>query len=1055
MKKIALLLVFFVIGLQVLMAQTKEITGKVTSAEDGGGIPGVSVSVKGTTLGTITDVEGMFKLKVPKDARTLEFSFVSMATQEIAIGNQTTFNVQMAPERISVDEVVVTAMGIKRDTKALGYSVQDVKSEELMKTGTPDLAKALQGKVSGIDIKVSSGMPGASSQIVIRGSRSFTGDNTPLYVVDGMPIESTASYSTGNSVTGSDISNRALDIDPNDIESVNVLKGQAAAALYGLRASNGVIIITTKSGKGGAKGVPVVTVSQTTSFDNVSRTPDYQSSWAQGSGGSYLPTSSMSWGPKISELPNNATYGGNANGHTGLYKVSQLDKAGLDPWIAPKAYNNWNDYFQTGITSTTGINLSESDERGNFIVGLGYTDQNGIALNTGMKRWNAKAAAERKLNEHFTSGFSANYTNTLVDKLTGANDGSLAGVLAAPRSYNLRGIPFHIPGDPYTQIYYRSLTFDNPYWVAENNTFNEETNRFYGNGYTQYATKFSENMNLTVKYQLGMDTYTTHFQDIFGYGSTGGTGRIDNYGVTSMTYNSLLTANYDWKIKSDLDFNLILGNEVNHNRSKSYDEYGEDFNFGGWNHISNANTVTASEAQYKNRTVGFFGSASLSWKDMLFLNATGRNDIASTMPRSNRSFFYPSVSLGFVASELAFLKNLNWLNFAKIRGSYAEVGQAGTYLENYYVKPSYGGGFWKGNPISYPLGGVNAYIPNSVLYDPALKPQNTKSYEVGVNLKMFHNRFGIDYTYSRQNVIDQIFSVPLAGSTGASSLVMNGGKVHTNGHEIVLYIVPLSSKNFKWDLNINFSKFDNVVDELAPGVESIFLGGFTTPQVRAGIGATYPVLYGTQYKKNDKGQILVNEDPNAAGYGMPMAGEPGVLGNISPDFIFGLSNNFTYKNLSLGATFEWKNGGHMYSGSNGLLDLYGMSKRTEDRVSTFIFKGYKADGTPNDIVRGGPGDAKAVQTLYSDVLGNIDEYYIYGNSFVKLRELSLKYLLPKSLVPHLDLSVTAFARNILLWTELPNMDPESSQGNNNMAGGFERFSMPQTTSYGFGIELKF
>ncbi len=1056
MKKISLLLAFLAfVGLQVVLAQTRDISGTVTSADDGSSVPGASVVVKGTTLGTITNMDGKFTLKISSSAKVLVISFVGMASTEVPITGSNNYTVVLKSENISVNEVVVTALGISKDKKSLGYSVQDVKSEELMKTGTSDLSKALQGKVSGIDIKLSSGMPGASSQIVIRGSRSFTGNNTPLYVVDGMPIGSTSSFDTGNSVTGADISNRALDINPSDIESVNVLKGQAAAALYGLRASNGVIIITTKSGKGGPKGKAVVTLSQTTSFDQVSRTPDFQSTYAQGSAGAYLPTSSMSWGPKISDLPNDAVYGGNSNNHAGMYNVPQLEKAGLDSWVAPKVYNNWDDYYETGYTSTTGVNLSEAQQNGNFSIGLGYTDQKGIALNTGMKRWNAKASADRKLNDHFTVGFSSNYINTNIDKLTGANDGSLAGVLAAPASYDLKGIPDRTPGDPYTQVYYRSLTFDNPYWVAKNNTFNEETNRFYGNGYLQYETPVAQDMKVAVKYQLGMDSYTTNYQDIFGYGSKGGTGTIDNYGITDMTYNSLLTANYDWKIKPDLNLNVVLGNEVNHNRQKTYDEYGEKFNFGGWNHIENANTVTSSEAQYKKRTVGFFSSVSLAWKDMLFLNATGRNDIASTMPRNNRSFFYPSVSLGFVASELGFIKNLNWVNFAQIRGSYAEVGQAGTYKDNFYVKPAYSGGFWTGTPVSYPMGGVNAYIPNNVLYDPALKPQNTKSYEIGVSLKMFHNRLGIDYTYSRQNVIDQIFSVPLAGSTGASSLTMNGGKVHTNGQEIVFYVVPISTKNFKWDVNVNFSKFDNVVDELAPGVESIFLGGFTTPQVRAGIGSTYPVLYGVQYKKNTQGQILVNEDPNAADYGMPMAGEPGVLGNISPDFILGFNTNFTYKNLSLGAVFEWKNGGHMYSGSNGLLDLYGMSERTEDRESTFIFKGYKADGTPNNIVRGGAADAGAVQTLFSDVLGNIDEYYIYGNSFLKLRELSLKYSLPKNLIPRLDLSLSVFARNILLWTELPNMDPESSQGNNNMAGGFERFSLPQTKSFGFGLEVKF
>tara|TARA_R110001583_G_scaffold24456_6_gene89198 strand:+ start:9996 stop:13160 length:3165 start_codon:yes stop_codon:yes gene_type:complete len=1054
MKKLAFLVCAFLLTMQVVNAQTKQITGTVTSADDGLGIPGVSVVIKGTTVGSSTDIDGKFIIEA-QASDVLTFSFVGMVTQKITVSSQSVINVVMETESIGMDEVIVTALGIKRSKKALGYSVQEVKSEELMKTGSSDLAKALQGKVSGIDIKLSSGMPGASSQIVIRGSRSFTGNNTPLYVVDGMPIASTAAFSTGNSVTGSDISNRALDLNPNDIETINVLKGQAAAALYGLRASNGVVIITTKSGKGGPKGVPVVSLNQTTSFDIVSRTPDYQKVWSQGNAGVYGPTTSLSWGAKIKDLPNDPTYGGNGNGNEGMYKVPQLEDGGLDPWVNPKVYNNWDDYFETGYTSTTGINVSQATEKGHFSIGIGYTEQEGIALNSGMERWNAKAASESKLNENFTVGFSANYAKTEVDKLSGGNDASLAGVLSAPSSYNLKGNPTHVVGDPYDQIYYRSLTFDNPYWLDDNNTFNEKTDRFFGNAYVTYEKALGTGLDLRVKYQLGIDSYTTHYQDIFGFGSKGKLGSINNYGVTDQTYNSLLTTSLDWKINDDLQFNVILGNELNHNETKTYDQFGQEFNFGGWNHVDNANTVTATEAQFKDRTFGLFGSMSLSWKSMLFLNMTGRNDVASSMPRDNRSFFYPSVSLGFVASELQFVKDVTWITFAKIRGSYAEVGQAGTFLENFYTKPNYGGGFWTDEPITYPLDGVNSYIPNSDLYDPDLKPQNTKSYEIGINLKFVNNRFGIDYTYSRQNVEDQIFNIPLAGSTGAGSLTANGGEVHTNGHEVVLYLTPIALKDFTWDIMVNYSKIDNVVDKLAPGVESIFLGGFTTPQVRAGIDDTYPVIYGSQYKKNDLGQILVNEDPNASDYGMPMSGEPGVIGSVSPDFIVGASTNFIYKNWSLSATFEWKEGGQMYSGSNGLLDLYGMSERTEDRESTFIFDGYKADGSKNDIARGGPSDSNATQTLFSDVLTNIDEYYIHGNSFIKLRELSLKYNLPKTFIPKVDVTLTAFARNILLWTELDNFDPESSQGNNNMAGGFERFSLPQTTSFGFSVDVKF
>jgi len=1064
MRKLALIMsLFLCLGLEAVFAQTKNITGVVTGSEDGQPIPGVSVSVKGSSLGTVTSIDGTYSLAVSADASAIVFRFVGMKTQEIVFTGQSKINVVMEAEAFNVDEVVVTALGIKKEAKALGYAVQEVKSEDLSKTGSSDLSKALQGKLAGVDIKVSSGMPGASSQIVIRGARSFTGNNTPLYVVDGMPIESTSYYSTGDGVTGADIANRAVDINPNDIESINVLKGQAAAALYGLRASNGVIIITTKSGKGGPKGKTVVTLSQNTSFDVVSRTPDYQTTWSQGFGGSYDNGSSSSWGEKISDLANNATFGGNTNNkytqadglHNGQYYVAQRAKAGLDPWATPKVHNNWNDYFQTGVTSTTGVNLSKATDEGSYILGIGYTDQDGIALNTGMKRWNVKGSSERKLNDHFTSGFSGNYSNTSIDKLSGANDGSLAGILAAPSSYDLKGIPSHVPGDPYTQVYYRSLTFDNPYWVDDNNTFNEQTSRFFGNGHIDYNVNFAEDMKLLVKYQLGVDTYASSFQDIFGYGSKGKTGTIDNYGVTQTTTNSLLTANYDWKMSTDFSFNALIGNEYNHTNTKDYEEYGEGFNFGGWNHISNAKTVTAYEHQYQDRTVGFFYSASLEWKNMVYLNTTGRNDITSSMPTNNRSFFYPSVSLGVVLSELSALKQMSWLNFAKVRGSYAEVGQAGTYKDNYYTTPSYGGSWWNGVPISYPMGGVSAYTPSTTLYDPNLKPQNTKSYEVGVNIKMFNNRIGIDYTYSRQNVVDQIFDVPLAASTGAETLKMNGGKLHTTMNEVVLTLVPIKTTNFVWDLSFNYSKMENIVDELADGVESIFLGGFTTPQVRAGIGYAYPVIYGTQYKRNSNGQILVDEDPTSKYYGMPMAGDDGIIGKVSPDFILGWSTNFTYKNVSLGAVFEWKNGGQMYSGSNGLLDLYGMSKKTEDRESTFIYKGYKADGTPNDIVRGGSNDPLAYQYLYNSIEGNIDESYIKGNSFVKLRELSLKYQLPKKLIPSIDLAITAYSRNILLWTELDNVDPESSQGNTNMMGSFERFSMPQTTSYGFGVEVKF
>jgi TonB-linked SusC/RagA family outer membrane protein len=1042
-------------GVNFAFAQSRTITGKVTSAQDGMGIPGVTVMVKGTTIGTTTDIDGNYSFAVQPNYQTLVFRYVGMISQEITIGEQNTINVVMEPDVLQMEEVVVTALGIPKERKALGYSVQDVSGEELTRSGTSNLAAAMQGKLSGVEIKPSSGMPGASSQIIIRGARSFSGDNTPLYVVDGMPISSTADYSTGNSVTGADIANRAIDIDPNDIESINVLKGQAAAALYGIKASNGVIIITTKSGKGNKTSKPAISFSNFTSFDKVSRKPDYQTKYAQGSYGMNVPNTSFSWGPEISNLPDDPTYGGNSQGHPGMYYVPQLEAAGLDPWVTPQVYDNFGDFFDVGFTTTTSLNISQANDKGNIAFGIGNTTQDGIAPSTGMDRWNAKAAGETKLNDKWSLGFSSNYSRTSIDKLPAANDAALNGVYAAPPNYDLAGIPTNTPSDPYSQIYFRSLTFDNPYWGASHNTFNEVTDRFFGNGFVEFNPYIAENMSLKTRYQLGTDIYTTHYQDIFEFGSRGRTGEMNNYGVTSQTMNSLLTATFDWTINSDFNFSALIGNEFNHRNRKFYDEYGTGFNFGGWAHMGNTKIQQADESQYQDRTVGFFGNLSLDFRSMLFLSVTGRQDYVSIMPRDNNSFFYPSVSLGFVITELEGLRDMPVLSYAKVRASYAEVGQAAEYYQNYFASPDYGGGFWGATPIQYPVAGISSYLSNNVQFDPNLKPQNTKTYELGAELKFFSNRLGVDYSYSNQLVTDQIFQVPIAASTGAAALVMNGGEIKTNVHEVVLYATPVIHRGFEWNMTVNFSKTDNMVNELAPGVESIFLGGFVTPQVRAGIGSTFPVIYGSSFLRDDNGNIIVVDNPGAWNHGMPETGPPAVIGEVSPDFLLGFTNRFDYKGISLSATLDWKSGGQMYSGTNGLLDLYGVSKLSEDREETFVFEGVKPDGTPNDIVRGGPNDPDAYQDLITNVLTNIDEYYIYDNSFVKLREITLSYDIPKKLLNNVDLTVSVFARNLLLWTELPNFDPESTQGNNNMGGSFERFSMPQTSSYGFGINLNF
>lgn len=1045
---------FMALVVQLSFAQEKTLSGVVT--ESGMTLPGATVIIKGTQNGTQTDLDGHYSIKVnPGDV--VVFSFIGLDDVAYTVGASNTYNVAMKAGDEMLEEVTVTAFGIKRSSKSLGYATQEVKSDELNKTSNTSLSGALQGKLAGVSITPSSGAPGASSQIMIRGARSFTGDNTPLYVIDGMPVSSTADYSTGNSVSGSDVANRAVDIDPSDIESISVLKGQAASALYGLRASNGVILITTKSGKGLDAGKPVVSYNTTTSFETISKKPDMQNIYAQGTNGNFDPYSSMSWGPKISDLPNDANYGGNThNDYTngtlrpGKYYVPQRATMGLDPWVTPQAYDNVDDFFKTGHTVSHNLNVSQSTGKSNYSFGFGTSTQEGFMPGTGMDRYNLKLNASTKLNEEWNTGFSANYVQTKIDKATSANDSSLPGVYGAPTSYDLKGIGYADPTNPYKQVFFRKNVFNNPYWAAEHNEFSEKTNRFYGNAFVEYAPKISvdETHSLSFKYQLGLDSYTTNFRNIYEYGNVHtGKGSVGLSGITKDVVNSLLTVNYNWDITDDLRFDVMAGTELNHENYKAYDDLGSDLNFGGWATIENTSRLESIETRNQERTVGFFSNAGLSYADVIFLSGSIRKDITSTMPRGNRSFVYPSVSLGLVLTGIEGLNQSDVVSFAKIRGSYAHVGQAGAYKQNYYSGPSYGGGFWSGTPISYPLGGVNAYIPYALVFDPNLKPQNTKSLEIGADVRFFKNRLGIDYTYSEQNAKDQIFQVPLAGSTGKSSIVTNGGHMKTVAHEVVVFATPIQTKDFEWNLNVNFSKVVSDVEQLKDGLDLIMLGGFVEPQIRISAGDSYPVIFGNSFARHENGQILVDEK------GLPMIGEQKVLGDVMPDFILGGGMDFRYKNWNLGATMEWKNGGKMYSGSNKTLGLYGTTEKTANRDQEMIFDGVKADGTPNDIVIG--GDNGTPRYNLESVLSNITENSVYDASFVKLREVTLGYTFPKLVNKKLDLRVSAFARNILLWSKVPNVDPESSQGNNNMAGGFEHWSIPQTQSIGMSLNVVF
>ena len=1054
-KRLFMFLAGLFLSIGMAVAQT-QVTGTVVSGEDGEPIVGASVKVSGTKTGTITDVDGKFTLNVPEGTK-LVVTYLGMVPKTVNASVSGAMKIKLDPDNKVLDEVVVTAMGITREKKALGYASQVLDAKDLNTSGTSSLASAMQGKLTGVDIRTSSGAPGASAQIVIRGARSFDGNNTPLYVVDGMPISSTPDFSTKESVTGADNASRTIDLNPDDIESINVLKGQAASALYGIRASNGVILITTKRGsKGSTK--PVITFSTDLSAQTLSRKFEHQDVYAQGTTLSkYNPNTSMSWGPKIADLANDATYGGNTNNkytngdltsHAGMYYNPKYAAAGLSGWATPQTHDNVGDFFKTGFTQNSTFNISQRKNDVSYSFSVSDTYQKGVIPSTGMTRTGARGAVDWKVNDQWKTGFSANYSSVKIKSAPGANSGIVNVVYSAPAEYDLKGTPYHKPGDPTSQILFRATNFNNPYWWADNDEYSQHTNRVFGNAYAEFSPKLNwgKNYKIVFREQAGIDMYTSNDSEIAEVGSAKNTkGEVENLGTQNNIFNNLLTANFTakWGANEEWDFGFVLGNEFNHQYRRKWDYDGTGLAFYGQPTIGNTSSMDAhSDYHIQERTVGVFGQMSLSWMDMLFLTVTGRNDVVSTMPRGHRSFFYPSVSLGWIFTELPALKENHVLSYGKLRLSYAQVGQAGQFYNNYMYVPSYTGGMYVYTPISYPLGGAKGYAPYYVKFDENLKPQNTSNWETGIDLGLFKNRVRVEYTLSYQDVRNQIFDVPTAGTTGYQALRTNAGQMTTLSHELSVNASVIDHANYGLDLGVNFTKITNKVKKLADGVESIMLGGFVEPQVRAQAGYTYPNIYGKAFKRTKDGQLLLNAN------GLPQGTAASVnLGECTPDFNMGFNLRAHYKQLSLSATMDWQKGGCMYNGTLLTMNYFGASKASLPyHEGTMVAEGInEATGQKNTV--------QVSKQQYYMAYNDVTEAGIFDTSFLKLRDVTLSYQFPK--FAGINLSVYGFARNILLWAKLPGLDPESSQGNGNMSGYFERYSIPNSSSFGGGFKIAF
>ena len=1005
----------------------KIISGSVTS-DTGEPLPGVNILAKGTNIGSITDVEGKYQVSVPDETAILVFSFVGYVTEEVEIAGRNVIDITLVQDVSTLTEVVVTAFGIEKEKKALTYAAQEIQGEEVSKVNNPNIINGLQGKVAGVIVRQISGAPGATPEIRIRGNRSVRGGNAPIFVVDGQIING-----------------RPQDIDPKNIETINVLKGPNAAALYGILASNGAIVITTKAGIYQQPGKAVVNFETGYNVDQVTRLPETQSTFGQGVGGALNLFTPFSWGPRIDTL--------------GVYtnQLGEQEEAAV--------YDNDSDFFVTGGTYNANLSVEKRMAEGNYAIGGGYTRQEGVVEQTDFERFNLKFSGNYDISPRFTIGASINSSFTESNEAAPRGNSSVFyAAYFAPPTYNLRDKPISQPDDPFAQINYRNA-HDNIYWSVKNNSDNDEIIRTFGNINIRYKPLDW----MSVNYRFGNDYFLVSTKRVFalGSGATGGRtsppsgGNITDILSYNNTINSNLNVNMDRSL-GDFNFNLLVGADFFHNRSRNITSQGDNIIVGGFDNISNTSIQTTAENISRRRIVGFYGNFEANWRSMLFLNVTGRNDVVSNLPGNDRSFFYPSVGLGFVFSEVLQLPEQS-LTFGKIRASYAESGQAGSIYvqEEVFNNAPIGAGHGAGS-FEFPFNGINAFTQSGRLIADDLATENTRTYEVGLDVRFLNNRIGVDYTYFNTLTDNQIFNVPVALSTGFSTETRNAGEISSVGHEVVLNTTLLESSDFSWDLTTNFTTYQNKVESLGEDIESLRIGGFRT-QIVLEPGQDYPVVRGSGYARDpatgeqvmDSRATLPNGNPNPS-YGMPLEDpDDMILGSAVPDFEFGFINTVRYKGFALSVQVDWREGGVISSGFNRLGKLYGMLDQTENRTQEIMIQGKKGfyDNQGNLVIEG-DNDVSFVpgEHYYRRVLDRIRESNVYDASFVRLRELSLSYDLPATWLEKAGISqatVYFTGRNLALKSNVPHADPEESNW-----PGEQYLTYPQIRSFGAGFRIQ-
>lgn len=1062
--------------------QERTITGKVTSKLDNAGLPGVSVMIKGTNKGTVTDMDGKYKISVPGNA-TLVFTYISFETQEVVVGSQSVINIQLLESSKTLNEVVVTAAGIKREKSSLGYSVTTVSAEKLAQKSEPDPLRALTGKVAGVNIQSSGGVAGGGTNITIRGNSSLNGNNQPLFVVDGVPFDNSSFTNVGaTSVGASGVTNRAFDLDPNNIQSMTILKGAAAAALYGSRAANGAVIITTKSGKKQSRKGTEITYSTSYAFENVSGLPDYQTKYGQGTNNDTRQGVYASWGQPFqgvqSILPTRATVPAQLTRTFSSAVFPQFYQAdGVTPIQVPYqsyATQNAKNFFQTGHVYENALSISSGSEKGNFTAGFSRTNNTGVVPNNEINRTSVNVGGNMKLENKFYVSGSINYvvTDQKTPPIGGTTGSIMSTLMYTPTSYDLTNYPYENPLDGSNVYDYTGV--DNPYWSVKHSISTSNVDRYYGN----LVLGFDPLPWLNIQNTAGFNAYTDRRVNVRGKGSSSypnGSITTDNIYRQELDNTLLVTANK--ALTSDLTLRWIVGNNINQRQTNRTAFYGDGIIVADLNTITNTSSVTPIQLTnnrnlLEQRFYAFFTDITFDYKNYASLNIVGRNDVSSTLPPNNRSYIYGGANGSFIFTKALKIPD-NILNFGKIRGGYTRVGNEATpyqtaefYLINSPLGATSGTGSI-GAPFTSSAGTYNSVTLSNLLTNANLKPEFITELELGSELQFFDNRIGIDFTYYSKKSTSQIFEVTAAPSSGFTTQILNLGKATNKGVEIALSLSPFRNpKGFNWDISTVFTRNRNIINDLGGYSQFVYGGANGTSSVHI-VGRPYGLIYGTAYARDDAGEILI--DPNT---GKPLtSGALKAIGNPNPDFILGLTNTFTYKNFTLSALFDWKKGGQLYSNTVGQMLSRGVTKDTENREFQIVSPGVLGNASTLKPLLDASGKTipNNVAISYEDYFfngglgpGGVDEGSIFDATVYRLREVSLAYQLPKSFLkgtPFGAASISVSGRNLFYYApnfpKYTHFDPEVSSLGVGNSQGYDNLSVPTTKRFGFNLRFSF